>query len=199
MHLRVQSTHCLIGCNNGVRRYVNHIRLSGFNSVHLEGPVSEHKKYCSMCPRIKCILNKVNPAKVLADRFLRGPDDFVVATLSDNPLAVVQINEMGPLFIGTAITGITKLWLLICVEIVTREIHILPMQFQDTVSFIECIEILQARRGKVAKIILDAHLAHGNLRTPDQGKINCLSPTLKRIINSTQTNELQKLHKKTIQ
>ena len=91
MNLMVQSTHRLIGCNNGIDRYVNHIRFSRFNAVHLEGLVSEHKKY-----------------------------EFVAATLSDNPLEVVQINEMGPLIIGTENTGIAKVWLLICMEIVTR-------------------------------------------------------------------------------
>ena len=59
--------------------------------------VSEHRDFCKRCPIIKTVLTKTNPAKMLADQFLRGPEDLIPATLSKDPLTVLQVDELGPL------------------------------------------------------------------------------------------------------
>merc|ERR1712055_1127910 len=93
MTLMIRSTHRLIGCNAGIALYVNHLRMTGFNSVNLEQSVTNHKQFCQMCPRIKCIMNTKNPAQALASRYTRGPDSFLAATLQKDPLAICQLDE----------------------------------------------------------------------------------------------------------
>ena len=83
----------------------------------MNAPVSEHKDFCKLCPIIKTVLTKTNPAKMLADRFLRGPEDFIPATLNKDPLAILQVNELGPLYLGNR-NGYIKVWVLIAVKIV---------------------------------------------------------------------------------
>ena len=156
MNLMTKHSHYILGCNNGIQKYVNNLRFSGFNCVNISIPVTENKKFCKLCPIIKSILNKNNPAKLLADKFLRGPDDFISHTLSKSPLDCLQLDEIGPLFLGNR-NGFTKIWVLIGVEIVTHLIHLVPMQAQNTISFISSLDILRARRGCMATIVIDAH------------------------------------------
>ena len=100
-------------------------------------------KHCKLYPIIQAVLNKSNPTKLLADRFLKGPEDYIGHTLSKDPLKCMQLDEIGPLFLGNK-NGYTKIWVLVGVEIVTWQIHLIPMKFQDTISFITALEILQA-------------------------------------------------------
>ena len=74
----------------------------------------------------------------MADRFLKRPEDFIPHTLSKDPLQCMQLDEIGPLFLGNQ-NGYIKMWVLIGVEIVTRQIHLVPMKFQDTISFITAL------------------------------------------------------------
>ena len=138
-------------------------------------------------PHCQSCFDKTNPAKMLADLFLKVPEDFIAATLSKDPLAILQLDELGPLFIGNK-NSYVKVWILIAVEIVTRHVHLLPMQYQDTVSFIASLKILQSRWGRLTKIIVDAHLSHTNLDTTEHSEdtvsLNCVSPTLVNILNS---------------
>ena len=108
MNLVIQHSHSTIGCANGVQKYMNHIRFSGFNSVNLAGLVTESIKFCRLCPTVKIILTKTDPAQALASRFLRGPDDFLSQTLSTNPLLCMQIDELGPWYPGNQ-HGFTKI------------------------------------------------------------------------------------------
>lgn len=124
------------------------------------------------------------------------PDEFVPGTFHDNPLEAVQIDEMGPLYIRNE-TGKFKFWLIICIEIVTRQVYLVPMRTQSTVHFIMALEILQSRRGKLCKIVLDAHSSHaplvtGELVAGETGEIYLArSNTLNEILARGQSNILQ--------
>ena len=93
MDLMVRNSHYLIGCNHSVKKYCNHIRLSGFNMVNLPIVVLNHKRYCKTCPLVKAVLSRNNPVQRLANRFYRGHDDFLASTLDKNPLAISQLDE----------------------------------------------------------------------------------------------------------
>ena len=41
-----------------------------------------------------------------------------------------------------------------------RRIYLVSLEHQDTKSFVMALEILQARRGRLSKIVLDAHTSH---------------------------------------
>ena len=57
---------------------------------------------------------------------------------------VMQVDEMGPLFIGNQ-NGYAKVWVLIAIKVVTQQVHLIPMKHQNTVSFVTSLEILQLR------------------------------------------------------
>ena len=137
-----------------------------------------------MCPMISQLLVKKDPARILANRLFKSPDHFVFNTLSDDPLKCIQIDETGPLRISNA-SGTTKIYVLVAVEVVTRQVHLISMKDQMTASFIQSLEILQNLWGKLSKVIVDLHSSHLNLETGEQEKesgIKCVSPTLMDIL-----------------
>ena len=118
MSLVIQHSHLTLGCGFGIQRYMNHVRFGGFTCVNLHNAITQHIKFCNLCPLTKTILTKRNPAETLVDRFLRGPSDLVKVVLDVNPLSIVQIDESGHMFLGNR-NGYTKIWLLVSVELVT--------------------------------------------------------------------------------
>ena len=74
--------------------------LSGFNANNLAQMVTAYKNDCKLCPLIHLILTNANPARKVANSQTRGPDDYVPLALSNDPLAVIQIDETGPLYLG---------------------------------------------------------------------------------------------------
>ena len=101
-------------------------------------------------------------------------------------MSVVQIDEMGPIHIGNEIYGTVKIWLIICVEVVTRQIHLCTLKDQSTSSFIQTLEILQNKRGQFSTIILDHASAHCTVHNK-----HC-SNTLNKILNSDGKDMLEK-------
>jgi len=55
-------------------------------------------------------------------------------------------------------------WILVCAELVTRRIYLVPLERQNTVCFMRALEILQARRGKISTMHVDAHKAHPHFK-----------------------------------
>ena len=112
MNLMLKNSHHLIGCNHSVAKYCSHLRLSGFNAVNLSQAVTEHKSYYRLCPLVKAVLSKDNPAQKLANRF------YYICSLSSNPLETAQLDELGPWYIQNEY-GQEKVWILVLIEIVT--------------------------------------------------------------------------------
>ena len=144
MQLIYRQSHRLSGCGLGVQKYLAHIRMSGFNVVNLLNSVSAYKAQCKLCPLVSLVLTGKSPARDLANKLTRGPDEFVPSALSHDPLSVIQCDEAGPFYLGKQGCGFVKVWVLVAVEIVTRLIYFIPLKRQDTVSFIMALEILQS-------------------------------------------------------
>ena len=87
-------------------------------------------------------------------------------SLSDQPLSVIQIDETGPLYLGK--DGFyVKVWVLIAVEIVTRLVYLIPLKSQGTTDLIKALDILQNRRGKISRIVVDQLTGHVALKPKD--------------------------------
>ena len=108
LNLIIHNTHNLIGCNYRIKIYLNYIRMSGFRSTNLSNTIREHKQYCRMCPLIHQLLAKKYPARILANCHIKSPNHFVLNTLSNDPLQVIQLDKTGPIKISNA-AGITKI------------------------------------------------------------------------------------------
>ena len=153
MQLIINKSHDLIGCNTGIASYVNHVRMSGFLACNLELPVKKRKLDCKRCPFAKLTMTGKSDAQWIANQYLRGPEDFLPTVLSTNPLSCLQLDKTGPMYLGTQ-TEYTKVWVLIAVKIITRRIHLIPLQHQSTLSFVHALEILESRRGRLTTIML---------------------------------------------
>ena len=53
MQLIINKSHDLIGCNQGIASYTNHVRMSGFLACNLELPDMKHKLVCKRYPLTK--------------------------------------------------------------------------------------------------------------------------------------------------
>ena len=131
---------------------------------------------CKLCPLVHLVLNNNNPARKLANSLVKGPDEFVPLSLSDQPLSVIQIDETGPIYLGKDGYFI-KVWVLLAVEIVTRLVYLVPLKSQGTVDLIKALDILQNRRGKLSRIVVDQLTGHVALK-PKKNNQNA-QPTVK--------------------
>ena len=78
---------------------------------------------------------------------MKGPDEFVPLSLSDQPLSVIQIDETGPIYLRKD-GYFVKVWILLALEIVTRLVYLIPLKSQGTIDHIKALDILHTRRGK---------------------------------------------------
>ena len=166
--------------------------MSGFTSTNLFQSIQTHKKYCRLCPLVNKLLTSKVPARILAARLTKGPDHYISSTLSDDPMEILHLDEGGPYFIVND-QGSTKVFIIVVCEVVTRQVHLISMHEQSTISFIQCLEILQQQRGKLSKVIVDLHPAHINLESninENEQQVKCVSPTLIKCIKNGQTNLL---------
>ena len=100
------------------------------------------KAFCKTCLLVWAIIKRTDPAKILADHFLCGLEKLISSTLSKDPLGVMQSDELRPVYLGNQ-NSYTKVWVMVAIEVVNREVHLLPMKYQSTTSFIQTLEILQ--------------------------------------------------------
>ena len=80
------------------------------------------------------------------------------------------------------------MWVLLAVEIVTRLVYLVPLKSQGTVDLIKALDILQNRRGKLSRIVVDQLTGHVALKPKYNQNIKPtvknVSPTLKETINN---------------
>ena len=93
-----------------------------------------------------------------------GPDDFIANTIHPNPMKIVSLDEAGPFYLINNQGEHDKIYILVCVELVTYKCHLIPLPRLDILSFIRALEILQLLRGHMTSIILDDASFHNPLR-----------------------------------
>ena len=140
--------------------------------------------------------HKKHPARMLADCFTKAPDDYVALATSKNPMSLVQVDETGPIVISTE-AGDKEVYLLCCVELVTRKAYIIPQQAMDTTSFLQSLEILNNRRGIMTHIVVDKATSHENIANNPNAidiepglKVTKLTPTLHDLLRKKDQNFL---------
>ena len=104
--------------------------------------------------------------------------------LSNEPLAVIQIDETGPVFLGRD-GHYVKVWILIAVEVVTRLVYLIPLKSQGTTDLVMTLDISQNGRGRLSRIVVDQLTTHAALKTNNthglQPSVKNVSPTLRDI------------------
>lgn len=99
---------------------------------------------------------------------LHGPDDFIGLAASKNPLSIVAVDETGPYYIQDGKGGYETTHVLVCVEIISYRVYLIPLPRLDTATFVRALEILQATRGRFTTLILDDHSTHRPLEQASQ-------------------------------
>ena len=80
---------------------------------------------------------------------------------------MVSIEETGPFYLLNNQGEHDKIYILVCVELLTYKCHLIPLPRLDTRSFIRGLEILQSLTGRMTTIVLDDATFHNPLRQTD--------------------------------
>ena len=85
-------------------------------------------------------------------------------TIHPNPMRIVSIDEAGPFYLIGDQGDHDKIYILVCVELLTYKCHLIPLPRLDTLHFVRALEILHSLRGQITTIILDDATFHNPLR-----------------------------------
>ena len=143
--LVINHAHKALGCANGIQSYIDFINCIGFHAINLKEAIKDHLDSCQQCPLIKALWSQKSS---LQDTLYsqRGPQADIEKIFSQNPMQFLVGDELGPLKISLK-TGTFKVWLLICVTVVSRKIYIIPLENQSTLSLVKSLDILSAQNG----------------------------------------------------
>ena len=91
-----------------------------------------------------------------------GPDDLLSATVSQNPLSHLIIDETGPVFYAdpSAADKFFSAHILVGVELVTYRTHLVVINSMATIDVIRGLEMFQNLRGSLINVIMDHHSSH---------------------------------------
>ena len=109
----------------------------------------------------------------------------------------IVADELGPIAIEYD-EGNIKTYILVTVEFVTQQVHLIPMAKQDTPNLIIASELLVACQGKFCTLVLDKHSTRrtlGNqpkLHEVDSSiRVKNRNPTLYNLYTKNRTNSLE--------
>ena len=147
----VHAAHQEMGCMLSKHTYSDSIIRQGF---HVPGGLDLCQTFRDECPscRVQEAAMKAQDARVKVP----GADYTVRETLSQDPMAVIIIDETGPVTFVRGGGGCA----LMVVELVSGRIHLLGMTSNKTNDLVKTLERLQAIRGGINTIILDAAPSH---------------------------------------
>ena len=122
-----------------------------------------------------------------------SPDDFVANTIHPNPMKIVSLDEVGPFYLLNYQGEHDKIYILVCVELLTYKCPLIPLLWLDATSFIRALEILQSLRGQMTAIILDDASFYYPLRkSNDEAQGEFRKSALKGLLDGGHHPELQK-------
>ena len=85
-------------------------------------------------------------------------------TVHLNPMRIVSIDEAGPFYLIGDQGDHAKIYILVCMVLLTYKCHLIPLPRLDTLHFVRALEILHSLRGQMTTIILDDATFHNPLR-----------------------------------
>jgi hypothetical protein len=145
------AAHNAMGCALSKNTYRDEILREGFYWPTMLKTCEEFREECPSCIIQHAAMRKQSDA-VQAP----GPDYTVRETLQDDPLSVVIIDETGPTKFTNGETG----YGLMVVELMSGRVILLGIPSTKTVDLVDALERLQAIRGGLQTIILDAAPSH---------------------------------------
>ena len=126
MQVVFAEVHYKLHCGLRPQSYINGITLAGFCATGLHGFVQEQIDACPTCAEARLIIKGVSSLTESMKRFY-GPDDFVMNTTQPNPMAIVTIDEASPFFVEDGQGGHEKIYIVVCVELLTYKTHLITL------------------------------------------------------------------------
>ena len=163
MELIFCEVHHKMHCGLRPQSYINGINLAGFCASGLNTHVLEQINACASCIKTKMVLIGASVLTHNMKQFYE-PDDFVGNTIHPNPMRIVSIDKAGPFYLIGDQGDHDKIYILVCVELLTYKCHLIPLPRLDTLHFVRALEILHSLRGQMTTIILDDATFHNPLR-----------------------------------
>merc|ERR1712002_1274499 len=154
-----REVHTKLSCGLGPQSYMNAIHVAGFCATGLLKFIKDQIGSCESCAQVKMLMSgETSMNQTLKN--LYGPDDFLGLAASADPLSILAVDEAGPFYIQDSEGGYKTTYILVCVEILTYKVHLIPLPKLDTLHFVRALEILQSLRGKFSTLIMDYHTSH---------------------------------------
>ena len=97
VRLAVRESHFKLGCGLGVQAYINNVQLIGVACPGLFKTIKQYRDSCPGCLQNRVFFSAKSPycKSILGQH---GPDDLLSATVSQNPLSHLIIDETGPIY-----------------------------------------------------------------------------------------------------
>merc|ERR1712081_152433 len=159
MEIISKEVHKKLSCGLGPQAYINGIHVAGFCATGLREFVADQIGACSSCTRTKLVMKGDSTLKKTL-KTLYGPYDLLGTAASTDPMSIVTCDEIGPFYIQDGNGAFKTTYILACVELLSYEVHLIPLPKLDTIHFVRALEILQSMRGKFTTLILDDHTVH---------------------------------------
>jgi hypothetical protein len=184
--LMTHITHLEMGCGLGKDTYHDTLLRHGF---HWEGANNAAEVYRSNCHSCKI---QSAAMRNLSQVVIRPGADYTINEIfSKDPLSAVCIDETGPVRFQDGGKGLAMM----VVEVVTKRVHLIAMSGTSTEELVNVLERLQARRGGLRTVILDAHPTHETIA--NSSTVSTKNSYLRQKLNNKWVK--RKLQKKQIQ
>ena len=110
-----------------------------------------------------------------------------------NPMRIVSIDEAGPFYLIADQGYHDKIYILVCVKLLTYKCHLIPLPRPDTLHFVRALEILHSLRGQMTTIILDDATFHNPLKqSEDDSQETIRKSALQGLLDKGHHSQLHK-------
>ena len=168
--MAIAEAHKRIGCGLGTEAYIKSMIVMGISAPNLNAVVRSYIKACQGCLQYNLFFTAKTPfSRAIKEQ--SGPNDSLDACLNKNPLSFLVLDETGPIHYANSADNASNqyltAYLLIGIELVTRRVHIVPINNMTMLSVVQGLEILQNTRSCLLNLVFDAHKSHLALDRPD--------------------------------
>ena len=138
--MAIAEAHKRIGCGLGTEAYIKSMIVMGISAPNLHVVVRSYIKACQGCLQYNLFFTAKTPfSRAIKEQ--SGPNDSLDACLNKNPLSFLILDETGPIhYVNSADNASNQyltVYLLIGIELVTRRVHIVPINNMTMLSVVQ--------------------------------------------------------------
>jgi hypothetical protein len=147
----VHEVHQRLGCHHSAHTYYDAVLRKGFYWPNMSVACDKFRKECTSCA-VQAAAMRNNSCDIQAP----GADYTLREIFNEDPMSCVIIDETGPCLLANR----KKVCALMVVELVTGRVTLLAMNSTNTEDLVRTLSRLQAIRGGLSTVVLDAAASH---------------------------------------